>query len=360
MKKILHSILLAFILLPGIVQAQEEVGPVGAMWSNPAVYKYDEQVTWYFDLSSTTFVMGEDIYLWMWSPSEPDAGNWENSSEFAKLTYVEGMTWSFTLTPTAYFNVSADAIAASAGFWFRLKTKTGSKQSGVAQVAYTNFSSFYTANQLIRSYPEQPLINKPLSILFNSNLIPAFADATTVHFHSGLNNWDKKQEYQAWLPDIVEKTKLKNLGNGFYKMDLVPEEYYPDVPDGYVMENIVFLFVKNDWAATSPDQMIMAGEFVPPPPSEFRFFPLQVSKKDFLGVIRKNNEPGITKLIYTVTAGTTVLTGEFTGGTAEIKGFINLVSGLQNVQNVTEIHVLVKDNTDRIISDTTIPLKTLD
>lgn len=360
MKKIIQTLLFALLLVPNFIQAQtQEAGDIGAMWSYPVVYKYDEEVTWYFDLSATTFQAESDVYLWIWSPSEPDAGNWENSSDFAKLNYEGNLVWSMTLTPTLYFNRTPAEIASSAGFWFRLKDKTGTLQSSVTQVAYTDFSTFYTANELIRSYPTAPTLDKGISILFNSNLQPGFEGATSVHFHSGLNNWDIKQEYQAWLPEIVEKTKLKKLGNGFYKMDLVPKDYY-NAPDGYVMNNLVFLMVKDEWAATTPDQVLNAGEYIPPPPPEFRFFPLQLSKKDFLGIIRKNNEPGINKLVYTITANDVVLTGEFTGGVAEIKGFVNLVTPLQNVENLTSIHVLVKDNNDNVISDTTIPLKTVD
>ncbi|HLA56194.1 MAG TPA: hypothetical protein VK623_08850 [Flavobacterium sp.] len=359
MKKFIHTIILALMLVPNLISAQEEAGAVGQMWSYPVVYKYDEEVTWYFDLNGTTFADGSDIYIWIWSPSEPDAGNWANSSDFAKLEYVGNMVWSFTLTPTVYFSKTPEEIAASAGFWFRLKDDAGTKQSGVANMPYTDFSSFYTANQIVRSYPEHPTLEGGLSILFNSNLVPGFADATSVHFHSGLNNWSLLQEYQAWLPEIVEKTKCKDLGGGFYKMDLVPKTYY-NAPDGFVMTNINFLFVKNDWAGTSPDQVITAADFIPPPPPEFRFFPMNISKNDFLGIIRKNNEPGINTLIYTVTAGTTELTGQFSGNVSEIKGFVNLPTGLQNAGNITEIHVLVKDNQNHTISDTTIPLKTVD
>lgn len=357
MKRMLLTLLLGLFLLPS-ASAQTAAGPVNKTWSFPVVYKYDEQVTWYFDLSTTTFAPGSDIYLWIWSPSEPDAGNWENSSEFAKLTFVEGMTWSFTLTPTAYFSMTPEAIASSAGFWFRLKDKAGTIQSDVANIAYTDFSSFYTANELVRPYPTAPTIDKGLSILFNANLAPGFADATSVHMHAGLNNWTILQEYQAWLPEIVEKTKLKNLGNGFYKMDLVPKTYF-NAPDGFVMENMNYLFVKDNWAGTIPDQVINAAEYIPPPPPEFRYFPIQVSKKDIFGFIRKNNEVGITKLLYTITAADVTLTGEFTGNMAEIKGFVDLATPLRN-KNVTEIHVLVKDNQNHVISDTTIPLKALD
>jgi len=359
MKKFIHTVLFALLLLPNLISAQQEMGAPNKIWSYPVVYKYDEEVTWYFDLSTTSFTAGEDIYLWIWSPSEPDAGNFGNSSDFAKLTYVSDKTWKFTLTPTVYFSRTPAEIAASAGFWCRLKDKTGSKQSDVTQINYTDFNSFYTANELIRSYPARPSLNDGISILFNSNLVPGFENATSVHFHSGLNNWAVKQEYQAWLPEIVEKTKLKSLGDGFYKMDLIPSQYYPDIPDGFVMTNMVFLMVKDEWAATTPDQVLNAADYVPPPDPVFSFFPLQLSKKDFLGIIRKNNETGVNKLIYTITAGSVVLTGEFTGTVSEIKGFVNLVTPLQNV-NVSEIHALIKDNNGRTISDTNIPLKTVD
>ena len=359
MKKLLQFLLIAAVLLPNIISAQADAGMPNKVWSYPVVYKYDEQVTWYFDLSTTNFAAGEDVYLWIWSPSEPDAGNFENSSDFAKLTYVSDKLWSFTLTPTLYFSKTPAEIAASAGFWCRLKDKTGTKQSGVTQINYTDFSSFFTANELIRSYPSRPSLNEGLSILFNANLLESFNGATDVHFHSGMNNWAVKQEYQVWLPEIVAKTKLKNMGDGFFKMDLIPSQYYPDIPDGFVMNNLVFLMVNGDWAATTPDQVLNAADYVAPPDPVFAFFPMQLSKKDFLGIIRKNNESGVNKLIYTITAGTVVLTGEFTGTVSEIKGFVDLVTPLQNV-NVTEIHALVTDNNGRTISNTTIPLKTTD
>ncbi len=356
MKRIIYSIAIAFFLIPTISQAQVEAGDIGDMWSYPVVYNYNEEVTWYFDLLNTTFPEDEDIYIWIWSPSEPDAGNWENSSEFAKLNYEGDMVWSFTLTPTEYFSMTSEDIAASAGFWLRLKDKTGALQSSVANVSYTDFSSFYTADELIRSYPTLLTLDEGVSILFNSNLVSGFGTPPSVHMHSGLNDWEILQEYQAWVPEVVEKTKLKDLGDGFYKMDLIPSEYF-NTPDGYIMTNLVFLMVATDWAANSGDQVLYAAEFVPPPPPEFKYFPLQISQKDFLGMIRTDNERGVTSLIYTITAGTQIITGEFTGGISEIKGFVDLVSELYDAPNLTEIHVLVKDNNDRIISDTIIPLK---
>ncbi|MGK4567741.1 hypothetical protein [Flavobacterium sp. 3HN19-14] len=51
MKKILYTILFAMLLLPNLTKAQEAAGPVGTIWSFPVIYNYDEEVTWYFDLS---------------------------------------------------------------------------------------------------------------------------------------------------------------------------------------------------------------------------------------------------------------------------------------------------------------------
>ncbi|HLT51727.1 MAG TPA: hypothetical protein VKZ93_07205 [Arenibacter sp.] len=360
MQRIIYTVLIVLFAAPTFLQAQQEMGAPNKIWSFPVVYAYDEEVTWYFDLSTTTFSPEEEIYLWAWSPSEPDAGNWENSSDFAHLKNEGNMIWSITLTPTQYFSKTIEEIAGSAGFWMRLKDRTGGRQSDVLSVDYTPFSSFYTANELIRSYPDAPSLNEGVSILFNSNLVAGFENAPSVHFHSGLNNWSVPQEYQAWIPEVSEKTKLKNLGDGFYKMDFVPSEYYDNIPDGFIMENITFLIVATDWAANSGDQVINAAEFIPPPPPAFKFFPLQISKKDFLGISRINNEVGINRLIYTIKANDVEITGEFSGNTSEISGFIDLPSKLQGIGNLYEIHVLVRDNNDRTITETTIPLKTLD
>ncbi|MFQ3180901.1 MAG: hypothetical protein ACI9Z4_000488 [Polaribacter sp.] len=352
--------ILAFIILSINVNAQTtELGDITGTWSFPKVYNYDEQVSWYFDLSGTGFEDAEELYIWIWSPSEPDANNWENSSEFAKLTYEGNFVWKFDLTPTEYFNLSASDIAASAGFWLRLKNKDGTRMSKVTNLPYTTFSSFYTSDELIRAYPENPILDQPLSILFNSNLASNFAGATSVHMHSGLNNWSILQEYQSWAPAVVEKTKLKDLGNGFYKMDLIPSEYY-ETPPNFVMENMNFLFVKDDWAATTPEQILYAADVEPPPPAVFSFFPLKISHKDILGIRRVNNEVGINKLFYKITADTISLQGEFEGNITLIAGFIDLASALEGLVALESIHIVVKDNRDNLIIETDIPLIKLD
>lgn len=346
MKKIFLS-LLALIVLPFVAKSQVvEAGDIYKIYTHPVVYNFDEQVSWYFDLTGTTFAEDEDVYIWIWSPSEPDAGNWENSSDFAKLTYVGNMVWRFDLTPTEYFGKTTEEIANSDGFWLRLKDKNGTKQSGVSNVAVTDFSEFAGSGEDFKFYPEQFYIDKPLSILFNSNNIECFAGANSVHMHSGLNNWEVLQEYQAWLPEIVEKVKLKDMGAGIYKMDLIPEEYY-NTPEGYVMTTMNFLFVKDEWACTTPDFIMYAPDVPVPPDPVLSIFPLKVSVKDFLIIERKHNSPG-QKLKYQVTGGTKTIEGDFVGNMDLQKGYVNL-NGEFGDMALDKISVKIIDTNSNVI-----------
>jgi hypothetical protein len=353
MKKIIYSLLIALILPFSALAQTQEAGDIYKIWTNPVVYNFDEQVSWYFDLTGTTFTQGQDIYIWIWSPTEPDAGNWENSSDFAKLTYVEEMIWRFDLTPTLYFNQTPDQIAASAGFWLRLKDKAGTLQSGVSNVPITDFSGFAGSGEQFKQYPEKFYINEPMSILFNSKLLENFEGATSVHMHAGLNNWEIQQEYQAWLPEIVEKTKLVDIGNGIYRKDIIPAEYF-NAPEGYVMNVINFLFVKDDWAATSPDYILYAPDVPIPPDPVLSFFPLKVSVNDFLIITRLNNLPG-QRLSYSLTGGSTNITGEFTGNMESQKAFINLLGNFGSM-DITKLSVSIKDQLNNVIFEGDLPL----
>ena len=97
MKKILSfAIVLMCTLLPTKLWAQVEAGSPYKIWTDPVVYRASDQVTWYFDMTDTKFKAGEDLYLWSWAPSEPDAGNWDSSSDFAKLTYLGDNIYAMT------------------------------------------------------------------------------------------------------------------------------------------------------------------------------------------------------------------------------------------------------------------------
>lgn len=357
MKKLYYSLLVILTLPLAAISQTQEAGDIYKIWTNPVIYNFDEQVSWYFDLTGTTFSETEDVYIWIWSPSEPDAGNWNNSSDFAKLTYVGNFVWRFDLTPTEYFSMTPEQIAGSDGFWLRLKDKTGTKQSGVSNVPIVDFSDFATSGQPFKQYPEKFYLNQPMSIIFNSTLVPGFEGATTVHMHAGLNNWEVKQEYQAWLPEIVLKTQLVDMGNGIYRKDLVPSEYFV-TPEGYVMNVMNFLFVKDNWAATTPDYILYAPDVPIPPDPELSFFPMKVSVRDFLIITRLYNSPG-QKLKYSVTGGSVILTGEFTGNMESQKAFINLLSNFGSL-DIAKLSVVISDQKDDIIFEGDIPLVKID
>lgn len=372
MKRIIINILI-FACLPLMVAAQEEAGETTRIWSHPVVYNYDEPVSWFFDLGDTTFEEDEEVYMWIWEPSEPDAGNWENSSEFAKLTHVGNKIWRFDLVPTEYFGVGIEAfdpIEGFPGFWHRLKNHDGTKQGGVTTVPVTLWQDFLTAGTMITSFPERPSFNEPVSILFNTNHAAGFEGAENIFMHGGLNDWDVVQGYHAWMPAAVEKTRLKNLGNGIFKMDLIPSEYFGSivtedaeykVADAeYEMENMTFLLVRDEWAATTPDQILHAAAAVIPPDPILSFYPLRISQKDILGIWRKNNERGVNTLNYKITAGEKEIEGQFSGDTQIIKGFVNLADELKGISNLSQIRIVLTDNNDREVIDTNIPLVTLD
>lgn len=369
------SVLFALIaiILPMNSYAAEEAGDPAKVWTYPVIYALDEEVTWYFDMNGTAFDDGQDLYLWAWSPSEPDAGNFDNSSEFAKLEYVGNMVWKKVLTPTKYFKMNVADIAGSAGFWMRLKGKGNEKQSGVINVKWSvaELSDFKASGNAVQIFPEKFYLDEPLSLLVNSNLlwsggVQGGFDGTELHLHSGLNNFDEKAlaEYQAWLPEIAEKTKLKNIGDGIYKIDLTPRQYFGmngnPVPDDYVMENIEFIFPTKDWAKVAADKngnfVINAPGVVIPPDPVFYFFPQKFSQYDILTLVRTNNEKNSKGLTYTITAGGKKITGDFAGNLADMRAYINLLAELQGIAATDKIKLEVKDKNGKEIINTDIPL----
>lgn len=365
MKKIIYSLLMNFLLIPFLGKAQEQAGTPAEVRTYPVVYNVNEKVNWYFDLDGTTFAKGQDIYLWAWSPSEPDAGNWENSSDFAKLTYVEDMLWKMELTPTTYFNNTIEQIKSSAGFWMRLKDKTGTKQSEVINISLPDISEFLSSGNMYGVIPAKFHVKTPMAILFNANKTnnaSDFINAQSIHLHSGMNDWDAKIEYHAWefgidLPHSTEYTQMVYMGDGIFRKDIIPYQYY-GVDEDYTMEKMNFLVVVRDWAGTSPDGEFYAADVPIPPPPAFYFFPLKASKKDILTLTRENNVKG-QLLNYTIVGGNKTLAGEMPGTAARKRVLINLGKEFKDM-DISKLSVTVKDQNDTMIYDGELPLVKVD
>lgn len=359
----------AAILIPRNSFATEEVGAPAKVWTYPVVYALDQEVTWYFDMTGTGFSEKQDLFLWAWSPSEPDAGNFDNSSDFAKLEYVSGMVWKKTLTPTKYFSKTVADIEASSGFWMRLKGKGNEKQSDVVQAPWSvgDIKTFKESGEAVQIFPQKFYLDEPLSILVNAEKLWVGGTQSglvgeEIFFHSGLNNFAAGAIVEANMgdPDLVKKTKLTPIGNNIYKIDFIPREYY-GVGEDFVMENIEFLFPTKDWAKVGTNEggknfvMLAPGVPIPLDPI-FSFFPQKFSQYDILTLIRKNNEKNSQGLVYTITAGTKTITGEFTGNKDEMRAYINLFQSLSTEPSIDKINLLVKDKNGAEIIKTDIPL----
>jgi hypothetical protein len=367
----MKKIICTFYILLTLPFAAMAAGRIAEIWTQPAVFQADEPVSWYFDVTGTDLAgLTSGVYMWTWFPSEPDAGNYSNSSEFAALTYVEGNIWRFDLTPTEYYGVEASSVTA---FYGLLKNKDGSKATDAfaPDQVPANDIQIYSLNTikgtaLLDYYPKTFASDRPLSILINANntwsgcettaIQGDLANAANVHMHGGINLWDIVVENNA---ANLSKTELAPLGDGIYRMDLILDDYFA-LPDGYNLNNINMVFADDTWSHLGKDKacadfLIAATE---EPVSELKFFPQKISRKDILVIIRSNNESYVTSLTYTITAGTAVLTGSFEGKAAEMTAYIDLVTGLKGL-NPEKINVVIKDNTGRVIADTDIPLVAL-
>lgn len=356
-------------LLPSKLFATEELGGPAEVWTEPYIYALDEEVEWYFDMTGSGFEEGKDLYLWAWSPSEPDAGNFDESSDFAKLEYVGDMVWKMVITPSSYFGMSVEDMENSAGFWMRLKYKDNSYQSDVINMKWTvaELNSFKESGKAAQIFPERFYLDEPLTILVNAKFLwvngeqggmPADAE---IFMHSGLNNFADGTIVEANMGDeeLKKKTKLKYIGDGIYKMDLVPREYYSAGED-FVMENIECLFPSLNWAQVGADEngnfVFYAPEAIIPPDPVFSYFPQKFSQYDILTLTRKHNESSVEQLTYFIKAGDRVIEGEFEGPKAEMRGHINLLKETAGLAPLGRINLVVKDQNDRKVVDMDIPL----
>lgn len=399
MKKILFALMC---LLPLALFAGTKVG-TPKCWTVPAVFTGDEEVTFYYDVTDVGFPEGVDLYLWAWQPTEPDAGNGANSSDFAKLEYLGNNIYKKTMVPTKYFHCDVSAFENPdwPGFWQQLKTKEDNLWSTefAAPDSRLEFDEFKKSGAAIRFYSgrksagfsEKFTLDDPLTVLVNPDvyklggrtMTEISKDANFVQFgvHSGLNDWTVIQSLDVWRPAVLAKTEVKKLSNGLYAWNVgVPGTYYaynpqdegqpdaatilanPDEKANFQLENMTYLIVEvikddkgaNQWGVNSGDQVQKAGTATPYPDPVFSFFPTRVSAKDILTLTREYNERTAGDLTYTIVAGKKTLTGPMPGVRDKREVTIDLNKELQGT-DATELKVTIKSQKG-IVVETTIPL----
>ena len=315
MKRLLYTTIGVMLLSLSTLHAQQTISDPDRMWTVPAVYAMNEPVTWYFDFASAPQLAdGEDLYMWIWAPTNPTGAP-------IPINYNGDRIWSISFTPTEFFGMSVEELFANTeAFYFLLRDLDANKLSGTLSLPKIDYiKDFVESGKEMDYAPSDFQLGGTLSILFNANLVDGFLPTpSTVHMHGGLNDWGAQQQFQAWLPEIREKTQFRHLGNGIYKKDLVPQDYF-NVTEEYEMENVVFVIAKYngddanpDWAGASPDYRIIAPGVPEPLPPSLSFFPLKLSIHDILVITRDNNLRG-QRLSYTIIGASKTLPGDWEG-----------------------------------------------
>lgn len=105
MKKIISLLFVLVVGFSGFAQVTSAVATV-----SPALFEENQSITVTFTL--TTAITG-DLYLWAWAKDANDAiigtpnnGAWTSSSPASKLKQTGSKTYSYTLTPSVYYNTT--------------------------------------------------------------------------------------------------------------------------------------------------------------------------------------------------------------------------------------------------------------
>ncbi|WP_445750080.1 T9SS type A sorting domain-containing protein [Polaribacter sp.] len=127
MKKILLHL---SILLYAFTGLNAQTAPA-AVCTSKVNYNFDEEITYYFDLTGNTSVTaGEDLYYYSWAPNTPPGGS-------VLMTYLEDMVWSLTYTPTEFYGLTVAQIEAEgdAAFWSNIQNANGTSVTGTIPYA---------------------------------------------------------------------------------------------------------------------------------------------------------------------------------------------------------------------------------
>ena len=367
MKRLIYILSGLALLVPTIAGAQKVTIASPTITTVPSIYALDEEVKWVFDFSDSPQVSaGQELYMWTWSPNTPSEPN-----EPVLLTDEGDKIWSLTMVPTTFYRMTAEEMLNNneTFFWFNIRgdREAISSETGTLQVPKKDYiREFVDGGKMMDFGPSDFWLNSTLSILFNANLVDGFLPApSTLHMHGGVNDWTYTQGFDAWIPETRVKTQFKDMGNGIYKKDLVPIDYFPGVTEETNMENIAFVIAKYngndatpDWAGASPDLKIIAPGAPIPPPAKFYIFPMKVSMEDIMIINRDNNDNG-QELSYTITGGGKTITGRMEGAKSQQRAYIDLAAEFKST-GATTLNVKVTDNRNNTIYEGDIPLVTVD
>ena len=258
------------------------------VWSDPVIYNYDEQVTWYYDVSSASAEQldGATFAIWVWQPGDvPDRGLYGNEEDATLADVAPKMilknegnnVFSFTLIPTEFFDKTQDEILANTegGFWQHLRlfkddicvTNCGSFPIlfphqlllGTQGLANNAVAEHGSVNEPVVSIAYPSIINAttPIAFIFNNDEAGEdLSEVPSLHFVSGLNGWTHKVDYE-WPseanPNAPDLSKCSQYFGEAYKDFYVfnvtnPSAYYGVNYDAEILD-IQYLFTPFAWAS---------------------------------------------------------------------------------------------------------------
>lgn len=363
-------------------------------WTVPAVYTPDQEVTFYYDVTDVGFPEGVDLYLWAWQPTEPDQGNGDNSSDFAKLTYLGDNIYCKKMIPTEYFHSTVDAMSDEnfPGFWQQLKTKRDdlwstefaapdSRQEWTAIAKNSDQGVFVYSGKKAKGFTDKWTLNEPLTFIFNPKVFTV-AGATMDEFakkagfqgftiHSGMDDRAYLQGVKVWIPGCMEKVAVQKLSNGYYSWSMTsPYDYYSwnyaddgskastGLESNYEPTNIAWMMVgivNGDWGGTCPGQSTKAGQAVPYPDPSFSYFPSKLTANDILTLTRLYNGKLDGDLNCKIVAGNKELTGVLGGNRDKRTLSVNLLDDVED-KTISDLKVTITNKAGVVVVDTAIPL----
>jgi hypothetical protein len=274
MKNLIATLLLSFISMGAFAQA--------AFLDKPEDFDPSKSTKIMVNLKLTKNELGiveiaqtEDIYLWIWKPKEHPKGHplengiggtaWKNSNPALKMTKESEGVYSFTFTPTVFFECDA-ATVYKEDFHFLLKPLDGGgygdpdKKTEDLEILVDPPTGPVVK---IKSLPvgkgdkKDTLISSQLdvfSLVYNNTVEDKISmqNATDLYIYAVAtdeNNVTYKISTNAKKVADFPQLKMRTKGDGVFQSSFIPEKFF-NIPAGVKIMKMEFDIVKPNLSNT--------------------------------------------------------------------------------------------------------------
>lgn len=210
---------------------------------------------------------GADMYIWTWRPKEHEAGHpltngtgsqpWKSSNDALKMTKEDDGVYSFTMTPTEFYEVGAAEVY-DKDIHFLVKPKDG---GGYGDPDIKTEDLVINVDPPVGPVAKLAAFPSPIN---KDTLLIGQDDVFTITYNNTVEEKASLQGVQdmyvfplafdengvrynvvANARRVTEQPKLqmKNLGNGVFRKSFVPEKFFA-VPAGTKIVRMEFTLVK--------------------------------------------------------------------------------------------------------------------